>query len=309
MNKPAPPFKTSIGATQSGVSLVELMVAMAIGLVVIGAVFTNYLNNSAGSRQTAALTQVTSDASLVLGILRNHIAIAGYGEPTGSDATRMLTNFSGPAVLGCDNGFTNVRDAELVACAEASATPAVGNALLIRYVSDADISPTAEGARPDGSMAQGPTDCTGAAVLPAAGQPSIADNRFHASRIDGGPPSLRCWGNGGASTAPLVENIESLRLHYGIGAPDIDNGKMLRPVRYVTATEVGPLSDKTAWGSVMAVRVCVVVRSAEEVLPAATPYKDCDQNTVSAVDRRIYRAFTTTVLINNRLSGQAFSAS
>ncbi|PHN95776.1 hypothetical protein CSC81_18735, partial [Tenacibaculum discolor] len=44
---------------QSGFSLVEIMVSLAIGLMVIGAVFTNYLNNSSGSQQTAAMAQVT----------------------------------------------------------------------------------------------------------------------------------------------------------------------------------------------------------------------------------------------------------
>jgi type IV pilus assembly protein PilW len=300
-----------------GVSLVELMVALAIGLVVIGAVFTNYLNNAAGTRQTSALTQVTSDASLALGILRNHIAIAGYGNPKGVLPAKIETDFTGPAVLGCDNGFASLSaDIGAISCASppsSTATkPSPGNSLLVRYVTDSDISPESE-TDTGSAKTKGPTDCTGKPVTVPAGStsPLIADSRFQIRPVSASNtvPSLDC------NNVELVENVESMQILYGIGSPDAagGSGKLARVQRYLTAEQVGaPGAAGNKWGDVLSVRICVVVRSADEVLSAATPYMGCTQSVVSntsTTDRRIRRAFTSTVLINNRLSSQALQPS
>lgn len=302
-------------AAQTGVSLVELMVAMVIGLVVVGAVFTNYLHNAAGSRQTAALAQVTSDASLVLGIMRNHIALAGYGQPNGSSAGVIQTNFTGPAILGCDHGFATLPTPATTdaTCNANATTPAVGNSVLVRYATDSDISPTTTTEVTGVGTVTGPSDCRGTTITAPAGSPAgtalIANSLF---QIDPAASTLRCWGNGAglANYQPLVDNVVSMTLHYGIGEPDTvsGNGKMMRAVRYITAGSVGAL-NATAWNNVMAVRMCVVVRSMEQVLPSATAYRACDGTVTTPTDRFIYRAFTSTVLINNRLSSRVFDPS
>lgn len=296
-----------------GVSLIELMVAMVIGLIVVGAVFTNYINNAAGTRQTAALTQVTSDASLALGILRNHIAIAGYGAPVKVGTAGLVTDLTGPVIAGCAHGFSKASAGatiDNITCADApekdEADP--GSSLLVRYETDASVSPTVI---PEGGGGEVPADCASFGLKAVAGK-FVAENRFRVTPADGGkPPSLACSGNGDEKHAyqPLVDNVTEMRLSYGIAGKDTENSKLLQVKRYLDADKIaapGTPDWQKQWSDVLTVRICVVVRSTEEVLPQNNHYMNCNQESKLAPDRRIYRAFSSTVLINNRLSGKVF---
>ena len=292
---------------QRGLTLVELMVSMAIGLVVIGAVFVNYLNSSVGSRQSAALMQVTDDASLALGILRNHIAMAGYSQPTGVSATGGMTRgLAGLAIFGCNGGFATTSgnialDPGVIACANTAGAP---DSLLIRYEADGSNTPTVK----VGSL-DVPSDCIGVG-LTAVGTVFTADNRF---RIDAANDQFECRGNGGASPAaqPLLDNISDMQITYGVGVNNAATGQAgQRAVRYVRADQIGLITDTAAqrqanWNNVISVRICLLVRSSKEVLTQKTRYRDCAGTLVAATavpDLRIYRAFTTTIALNNRIS-------
>jgi type IV pilus assembly protein PilW len=186
----------------------------------------------------------------------------------------------------------------------------VRNSLMVRYATDTHISPVTK-VTAGSSTIDVPTDCTGHRLAAPTGV-FIADSRFH---IDPGgnaaPPSLECRGNGvSPQSLALIDNVVALHVNYGVAAPDPDTaGKLLRVIRYVSASEVaepGVTAEwDRLWSEVLAVRVCVVVRSAEEVLPSATAYMDCNQTAATPPDRRIYRAFTSTVLLNNRLSSKS----
>ncbi|MGC4059577.1 MAG: PilW family protein [Aquabacterium sp.] len=301
-----------------GFSLVEVMVSLAIGLVVIGTVFANYLNNSSGARQAAALTQVTQDASLAMGILRNHIAMAGYSRPIGvsgtGDNAKITKVYAGDFIYGCTEGFAdgtkNKADYSNVAC---NATSAAGvtpqpDSLAVRYEADTESTPTV-------NATPVPVDCTGSGLSPltaGAGTGALtyylADSRFTilpaqtaTATQPAMPPSLGCLGNGNTgpnadltgNSQPLVENIVGMKIWYGVGQTASDTNV----AQYLTADQV-PAGD---WSRVISVRICLLVRSNDEVMSqASTPFYDCLGNVQYINDRRIYRAFKTTVVLNNR---------
>ena len=101
---------------------------------------------------------------------------------------------------------------------------------------------------------------------------------------------------------PIVDNVEDLRFWFGI-VPDwsATDPAQRQPVRFVPPSDVG-VDD---WARVVSVRVCVLMRTAEPVLTgdeiASFRYRDCagtDGN--ASPDRRIYRAFHSTVSLRNR---------
>jgi hypothetical protein len=56
-----------------------------------------------------------------------------------------------------------------------------------------------------------------------------------------------------------------------------------------------------AWDAVQAVRVCVLVRSENAaVFDSPAQYLDCSGNLITPTDRRMRRAYTTTVLLRNQ---------
>ncbi len=60
------------------------------------------------------------------------------------------------------------------------------------------------------------------------------------------------------------------------------------------------LTEVRRWAAVKSVRVCVLVRSAAPVFDTPARYVDCQGTVVLPTDRRMRRAYTTTLLLRNR---------
>ena len=92
--------------------------------------------------------------------------------------------------------------------------------------------------------------------------------------------------------AALVENIQDLQIQYGVS-----NDLSAAPAKvayYAKAVDA-------AMDSVIAVRLCVLVASADEVMDEKTDYYNCQDTKVTPGDKRMYRSFRSTVLLPNRL--------
>lgn len=299
-----------------GLSLVELMISMVIGLVVIGVVFANYLNSGVGNKSGTALSQMSEDATVALNYLRKQITQAGYSGAYQLKADGTLDRaYAGPGLFGCDGNFSNPKTGLIteLSCAGSGASDSIA----VAYEADARNSVLRNGTQPG--------DCvgTGIALTPAGTGPAyyLAESRLYIGA--GSQSSLTCQGNGlqaalpaaGNPTAlgvaqPLVDNIVRLRIRYGLADSTVPSARPGRPIRFVKAADVGAAAA-AGWRDVSAVRVCVVVRSENEVLDAITPYYGCDAIESSETDpakllttppdRRMYRAFSTTVMIQNKL--------
>lgn len=121
------------------------------------------------------------------------------------------------------------------------------------------------------------------------------------------PPALfrkRLYKNGDWSNAEeLVEGVENLQILYGINT-DGDNKRSVDA--YVTAAQVGD------WSQLISVRLSVLVQSITDyMMPAPQAYTfnnvSYDGHVDGAAlpaDRRLRRAFTTTVTLRNRALGR-----
>lgn len=305
-----------------GFSLIELMIAMAIGLIIIGAALSAYLGASKTTQLADAQGRMNEDAQAALSILTQQLQMAGnnpvqagrsddsrqnpvYGEaiyPTGSYVPSHFI------VRGCDGAFSNVTtaaDIDSLQCATGAS-----DAIAVSYEADRfNTVPT--------KAADLPTDCMGfelaqlTATFPTEAPHSyyVADNRFYIATSASQPsPSLYCKGNGLHSTArSLVENIENMQITYG-AVNDSTDIKTATVAGYLSATELINLStasnDPKPWKKAISVRICVLVRSAAAVVTHtdSAKYYNCATPSVlvSAPDLRLRRAYTTTVVLRNR---------
>lgn len=280
-------------AEQRGLSLVELLVGLAIGLTVIGSAVALYLSSGHAYRHTQAITQMTEDASVALTILRTQIGLAGYGNPSGLDSLGQITRaFNGQGLYGCTGGITaaSIGLSELndLVCDNDSAQP---DAIVVRYEADTrNTLPTATGI---------PTDCLGNSTPLVDGTHHVADNRFFVRNH-----TLSCQGNGHNIAQPLVDHIVDLKIRYGISASSAGNPDVLT-LRYLSAQEVSdtaaPAATSPQWRQVKAVRLCLLLRSELEVQDTPMSYIDCEGVPQTAPDLRLYRAFHTTVSLPNPL--------
>lgn len=293
---------------QTGLTLIELMVAMVVGLAVISAGLAMYTTSGFASRGTSALAQMGEDATLALGLMRNHVAMAGYSQfKPGSSGAGVDKFYTGLPVFGCRNGVdattqdNHINDADAakrtITCGTSAAS--TSDTLIVMYEADGDNTiPTSSGA----TTPNAPTDCLGAAAIrltdtALARDYFVAENRFF---IDANG-SLACLGTGNAGSQPLVDNVTQMRVWYGVAEPDPTSGAPgTFAQRYLAANQMGDQSNAN-WTRVVSARICLVIRSKEAVLDTSAPYINCEGTSTPTTDRRLYRAFTTTVVLNNRI--------
>ncbi len=308
-----------------GRTLIELMIALIIGFVVLGAVLMTFINTNRTSAVNQQMARLQQDAAFATQLLVSQLKLAGYSAATdypvlSDGATGLITynrNHGGPAVVGCDNGFSNVNSAAVytaLGCAAAGAT-ALPDALDIIYEGDAfNTVPTAAGL---------PTDCLGAAVPPtvassAAQAPgtlySRVENRYYIAN-NNGTPALFCAGGAGAGQ-PVVDNVINMQITYGVAATPPANGyadpgtPFFEPVRYLTATQVNNLppfpstatGPDSRWNQVVSATICLEIRSDLGALDQPTAYTDCQGAVQPAVagDTRAYRTIRIQVGFKNR---------
>ncbi|MCC4116822.1 PilW family protein [Aromatoleum toluclasticum] len=81
-------------SAESGISLIELMIAMTLGLLVIGAMTTVFINNSQARRELDKAAQQLENGRYAIQILRDEISMAGYYDAMASVASPPSTTAS-----------------------------------------------------------------------------------------------------------------------------------------------------------------------------------------------------------------------
>ena len=265
----------------AGYSLLELLVASAIGMLVVTLVLAQLLALGRSQALRAAQGQLMEDAQLALELLRRDFMMLGYGRPleaqaSGSAAWR--TGVPAPALLACDEGFASLPQLAAPSCARDAGAGTGSSAVELVY--EADVHSTLVSSKV-------PTDCLGNALdaieLDEGGKVHLAHNRWQISQRS----ELRCGGRGPTGAQPLVENVERMRLWWGLPV----DGQPASALRYGLASQVPDFKQ------VRAVRLCLLVRSREPVLGAdeVRTYRDCNGKTATSGDGRLRRAFWTTV--------------
>ncbi|SMG43834.1 PilW family protein [Paraburkholderia susongensis] len=262
-----------------GHTLVEFVIAMALGLIVTAGAISLYTTQRGAFERASNATRIREAGLTALMLIGQQLQMAGFvpADVPGYGAP--------PPLFGCSGGRPTGADAS-PGCTSLSTG---SDGVAIRYVGDGVstwLSSSAE-----------ITDCVGQAVkssdamLGDQGVPVV--NRYFAS-VSGstGEPELYCDGNGNAGTAqPLVEGVERVRLRYWLaGAPDaIDASAVLAG----------------QWDSVVAVDLCVIVRGAPQ--GQRSRYVDCDGMSTLGADLRPRQAFSRHVALRNRAEMEASS--
>jgi type IV pilus assembly protein PilW len=289
--------------------LVELMVSLAVGVMVMGAAAAAYLSISESQRSLTEKSYAAESARFAMETLGREIQNAGFypvnevasttpvspltpqsAVPIGSFATGAESN---PAtspehlrspVFGCSSKKIDATKTTSVCVAHTSASPAVdSDTLVASYYTDDDF----------GKDRGNNTDCaraTPAAVAGSNGKLFFISNSYTLT-----PVTLKLEGNtiktfglacaGSASPVnnyvPLITGIEQLRLSYLVQG---ETTAQFKSANSVLAND---------WSKVIAVKVCLVARSLQNVRLQASSYyfKDCadaTQTFATGIERKRY---------------------
>jgi type IV pilus assembly protein PilW len=230
-------------ARSRGVSLIELMIGLAIGLVLIAFVGSAYIAQSSTTRATDESSRLQETGRIAINAVERVVRSSGfvpYGEgkspPTFCKSTATTTdNAAGdPPVLG---PFLEGR--------EGTGHLENSDRLVLRfYGSGPDTSVTGDAAI---------RDCRGVSVAgPASGANATVNTLYVDRDVDNSATlfcSVRVPGSSGAGTRQaLIPGVESFQVLY-----QTTDGTTTSPQRLVTAAQV------TDWKQVVAVRVAMII--------------------------------------------------
>lgn len=297
----------AVRTRQAGFSLIELLVAMTLGLVMLAALGSLLSTSLQTNSQISNSAQMTEEGGLALEFLARYVRMAGFSPPlTNVSGASVLVNgvqtqaiesdFTGAGLRGCDGGFTDATAAwDSLSCKTGS-----NAAIALRFQGDLGNTEPSTEALPTDCLAQKITS-KAPSVYDATREVTIVEARFTVNSN----AELVCGGNGNSFTAqPLFGNIEGLRISYGIAA----DGRSTQVLRYVNAATSDTLlladgssaSVDQRWSRVVSVKICLVARAGAPDQAQPAPYVDCDEQTVTPTDKYLRRSISTVVTLRNR---------
>ena len=250
-----------------GLTLTEMMVGLAAGLVVTLAGTTGLLLARQGFSTSSDQSSSLDAGRLALDLLVRNVRMAG--SPPFDPAT-----FNVSTVMQLPGGAIPLQGTE------GGTGP---DSLTVRFWSNQAYSPTTMlGA-----------DCLGQAV-----GVGMVVNTFSVSSTLG----LACVGNGTGSTGTALAvagQVTDLQLLYGLASSAESNSAE----RFVNATTV---TSENAWARVRSVDICVEVMATDpRAGSGASPGLNC-RAVAFANDNRLRRVYRTTVNVRNTTTGNIF---
>lgn len=278
----------------AGLSLPELMVALAIGMMLVLASISLLLAVRAAYLLHDDRARLEENGRFALELISRAVRQAGYRDwgAAGSGAAALQ------AVTGLD--ARSLRDAADGIDGPYGSTVNGSDVLALRFEGSGEGSG-------DGAI----QNCAGAAVSADGGQGGWSI--FYIANDAGGEPELRCRyrGPSGWKSDALVRGIEGFQVLYGM-----ESQPGAAPARFVSAT--GVPAQAGAWQAVGAVRIALLARGMQPDAGGASSYAlfgarydgSADPGTViqasqlPAASRRLSRRiYGATVYLRNRGQG------
>ena len=285
--EPATPTASLAYARSAGRTMIELIIAMAIGMIILIGVGSLYLSSSGVSRLASSAGTAEDSGRLMMFMIGDGIKTAGYGEVVGAGFGRGgETYFEGPAIRGC-TGARMVDPFNPVAPNYTCAGVAPGDQIFVRFQSRHRAAAMSDAER-DGAQMR---DCLGSplnqdVVLgsgPGMGATvQMVQNSF---ALNAAGNALLCEGVSNAGTpAQIVPNVVDFRIYYrfddaawalaaGMQTNVVPTGGSIRDAAWIIAT--GAASPADPWQYVFAAIVCMTVATGERGVATATNVTRC----------------------------------
>jgi type IV pilus assembly protein PilW len=313
--------------SQRGFSLVELMIAVALGIFLTGGMIALFVNSNQTYRVQENLSRLQENGHFATNFLTQDIRMADYWGCLTSSV--VITNRLN---LGTDyddfaNAITATENTGLNGADSITIKRVVPSEIYVQSIPASIAAPLTVG--PNSGLAVNDivlvSDCadgdifqvTGiagnniahAATVATSTHPGNADNQFGKeygpdsqmykmiystytiAAGTGGQPTLRRSINGSAPQ-DLVEGIENMQIKYGVDTDADNTANFYVDGGGLTAAQMN---------QVISVRIGLVTTTLENNLSTqAVPY-NLFGVTVTPTDRRVRRVFNTTIAVRNRL--------
>jgi type IV pilus assembly protein PilW len=244
-----------------GFTLVEMMVALALGSLLAIVVAQLFANTRESNRATEDASRIQESMRYAAAVIGRTVRVAGYkSNPTAASATIFPS--TARALDGTNGSGTD------------------SDVLIVRF----------QGA-PNSSM----HDCLGAAVAPDFAATTKSYNKFSIATGADGRNALFCNTDSASTTAgtEIVPGVEAMQVIFGEDTTAAPGDG--------TADRFVPVGSVSNLDNVVAVRVYLLLSGKENIkLSAASTSYIVGGNTYTFTDRKIRRVVTQTIVLRNR---------
>ncbi|VWX56010.1 hypothetical protein VARIO8X_110075 [Burkholderiales bacterium 8X] len=319
-------------SSQRGLTLIELMVAMVLGLLVTASIGTVYLIASRNLTQQDAEARLQQSGAAAMAAVAQQIQKAGLVDmpadwPGWQDATPGMDRFAYlmqhstdtsaigylPVTLhGCDNDYADDNKLDSPDCkAGASGSAAITLAWQVNRTGEGAIAPVAtlpclgsEGVMPGRDVDDlSHVDAATGATRPV--KTHWAACRIGLNPADDSIQFTQTSPHGKATaffTHPVADNVVDLRFRYLVGMP----GNSSRLSRYALAAEFMP-AGLLDWADVTGIEVCLLTRVGVPATDTKT-FDGCEidgstnaPKPQTRTDAYLYRAVRSVVVLRSRV--------
>ncbi len=261
-----------------GFSLIELMVAMVIGLglmVAISAFFLTSKRNFGATEDSARLQENMRFASQ---LFTRHLRLVGYrASPLVLTSTTFPAGTASAGLFGTDGGGTVSDSVKIRFQGSGLGTSAARGSMATAYM-------TADDANADGLV----VDCRGYKV----DSHLIALTEYSIATGANGSNALFCNGS------EIVPDVDNMQIVYGVETDTSLSDSNYGPNYYVSANSV----SNTQMDQVTAVKIALLFRAPNALsdVTISRSYNLAGTTIASFADKRSRRALTLTVSLRNR---------
>ena len=262
---------------QRGVTLIELMVGLTIGLMVVAVAMTALMVSRGISGTVSDASGIQQQGAYILRVIGQQLRQAGSlylnPDPTGTASPEVLS----PVVfeieaIAHDDGNSFKQEDTLVGGANTMTTGFRryrDNVFFASNAKDADnttVPPT---------PAVIGTDVLARNCLGGPGDGS-QDERIESIFTLAANGDLQCGGNG-ANPQPIAQNVAQFQITYLVQTPGA-----VTTMQYTNGSDMPADVTDARWRNVQGVQVCLVLYGNETIdMPAGSSYTDCQGNSVN----------------------------
>ena len=288
--------------TQYGLTLIELMVSLVIGLVLSIVASSTYLYSKQAYNAVSENSQMEENGRSALLLLARNIQTSGYQTLVESGVPPKPGGDSGDRIKGCDFGMVSPQNAssgaDLACNSSAPAGSSPSASIAVFYDTDAYTS--------SGAQFQG-FNCLGqsAALDPTNGKYLVRSYFFISTSSVQTTYGTTTMGQlscvtesnslGNFQAQPLIPGVHQMAITYLLPSG-------LDPTVSQKETSAAILEASNTWKTVSAVEICVLTKS---IQPSGndtqTQVTDCYGNAFTPSPGQSYRRFSTSVNLRNRI--------
>jgi type IV pilus assembly protein PilW len=245
---------------QRGVTLIEIMVSMVLGLGLIAGIGSLFIQSQKSFTLQRNVSDMTDDATFALEDFAKGVLLSGYAEDG------QTTSFpAGTNVLGSGMDFNA---GEFI--------KGTDDAIIYRFRLDTSRSQEKNSICIVDSY--DPND-----IVPVYVNYRSSDN------------SLSCKSK--TATLPMIVDVEKLEFRYGVRVKTYSPTDSTKRTPENDTFYYVKSTDVTDWENVFAVKVFLVMRSADKNLTRKNVKYKIENDETQGVDNRLYKVFTKTIYL------------